>query len=424
MSCCHDAASLIGEQGEPRRREIGATPAVRISATFTVLSRSVDLPCAAAGNVARVIRFASDSQPMTRSTSMSRAVVALTGRESEAHAGAVRMVIACVVWLVGCGDKQPLSAGEGSGAAPVAPPAPAPPAAAGGPALPLSADVLPSGEATPDARVVVGDGYLFQIPKDFQQVAHPSGNPAYAGIVKGFGGPAQMTFWAQRAPFTGDLEQLVKREVDAATQAGATEAKPGPVMAFVGGGVKQGYAMRLTIKTPERFELRTVVAHDGAAYIHHCETPNVPNAWANVGSDCIVRGTTFHVAPPPPSAPRPAAEGPAPPQTKGVVFLGSKVEGKARQRADVGPWVEKSVAPYLKPCLKGQRDMTTWRVTFEVAKDGKAGSSKVSGGDPEAPADAAAASCVAKALRAAKLDGAASDKVTVSAVLMVNSNAD
>lgn len=329
---------------------------------------------------------------------MASVASALTRRDGQVQAARVRMVIACVVSLVAS-------------------------TAASEPELPLSTEVLPSGEATPDSRVVVGDGYLFQIPKDFKRVDLPGGTPAYTGTVKGFGGPAPLTFWAQREPFRGNLEKLTTRETEAATKAGATDVKPSPVMAFVGTEVKQRYATRLTIKTAARMELRTVVVHGGVAYIHHCETPNVPNAWANVGSDCITRGTTFHIAPAPLAARKPA-DGPAPPRTKGIVFMGSKVEGKARHRADVRPWVEKSVAPYLKPCLKGQRDMTKWLVTFDVAKDGKGGRAKVVGGEPEAPADAATASCIAKVINAARLDAVASDTVQVSAVLMVNSNAD
>jgi hypothetical protein len=190
--------------------------------------------------------------------------------------------------------------------APAPMPMPAPPASVE-PELPLSADVLPPGEATPNTRVVVGDGFRYQVPETFKKVIHPSDAAAYSGTVEGLAGPAKLTFWATTEPFTGDLDALVARETQAATvEGGSTD--PGPVMSMIKDEVKQGYAKRITIKYADRIELRTAVAYDGKAYLHHCETPNIPNAWANVGSECITRGMTFHVAPgaapAPPAMPR------------------------------------------------------------------------------------------------------------------------
>ena len=182
-------------------------------------------------------------------------------------------------------------------------PKPAPTAPAPTGELPRAQDVLPKGEATPNTRVVVGDGFRYQIPEGFQKVEHPSKQPAYQGNVDGFAGPAPLTFWAMREPFTGNLDALVEREAKAATAAGAkvpTEGMlaAGPVLVQVAGAIKKDYARRTRMQFADHFDLRTMVVHDGHAYIHHCETPTVPNAWANVGTDCITRGTTFHVAPP------------------------------------------------------------------------------------------------------------------------------
>src|SRR5689334_5654950 len=108
------------------------------------------------------------------------------------------MRVACLLVVVcGCGNKpsEPATGSATSdnpgsshaagpppespkaGSAPTAPagsatpaPAPKPPAA---PELPLSTDVLPPDEATPNTRVASGDGFLFQVPKEFTRVDRP-----------------------------------------------------------------------------------------------------------------------------------------------------------------------------------------------------------------------------------------------------------
>ena len=208
------------------------------------------------------------------------------------------------VALWGCKDKdsaraegeKPIETAKAPTPTPTPTPTEATPPAEAEPQL--SADVLPPGEATPKTRVVIGDGFRYQIPETFKKVIHPSDALAYSGTVEGFAGPGKLTFWATSEPFTGDLDALVARETQAATVEGGSP-DVGPVMSMIRDEVKQGYAKRITIKYADKIELRTAVAYDGKAYLHHCETPNVPNAWANVGSDCITRGMTFHVAPPP-----------------------------------------------------------------------------------------------------------------------------
>lgn len=38
--------------------------------------------------------------------------------------------------------------------------------------------------------------------------------------------------------------------------------------------------------------------HEGTAYTLHCRMPNESMGWTNLGTDCMARGATFHVAPP------------------------------------------------------------------------------------------------------------------------------
>jgi hypothetical protein len=305
-------------------------------------------------------------------------------------------------------------------AAPAAPAAPPAPPAPVGDEPPLSSDVLPRDEATPKTRVVIGDGFRFQIPQDFQRVDRANGQAAYAGTVEGFASSTTMTFWAASEPFAGTLDALVDREVRAATAANATAPQVGPVLLQLAGDIKQNYARRLTIEFSDRFELRTVTVHQGKAYIHHCETPNVPNAWANVGSDCLARGTTFHVAPPAlePKSPAAASSAGPPPVTPGVVFLMSKVEGSARPKKAVNTWLD-DFAPFIKPCLRDGESGAVWKVTFELGKDGHGRASSVTGGvsdGPDKPSASSVASCVAQAVAQAKIDGVAKGSVKVTAV--------
>jgi hypothetical protein len=351
----------------------------------------------------------------------------------------MKLLLACVVVvvsLVGCKKKpveppgagsaqppEPVAAGSGSAAGSAAgsgvasaPTQPPQPAAA---APTLSADVLPKDEATPKTRVVSGDGFRYQIPQDSSPTTI-DGAAAYTATVSGFGSDAKLTFWATSEPFKGSLLELVAREAKAAGVKGEPDA--GWVMVQVAGDIKQNYAKRMTLTLPDRMELRTMVVHDGKAYIHHCATPNVSNAWANVGSDCTARATTFHIAPKPPigEAHANAAPAAAAPETPNVAFMASKLEGTARAKASVNPWLEDNAAPFLKPCLKDAASGTTFKVTFELGKDGKASTSSVeSGTDAFKPADAAISSCIAKAIEPLKIDGAADATVKVTALFVI-----
>lgn len=341
-------------------------------------------------------------------------------------------VLSCVVASVafgGCSKKSP-NPGEhrerseptGSATSPVAH-APAPSAND----LPLSGDVLPSGEATPNTRVVSGPGYRFQIPQDATREDR-GGLPAYIAMVEGFGSRAPITFWVTTEPFKGELDALVDRETRAVIAEKASEPDVGPVMVQVTDNIKQGYAKRMTVKFPDRIELRTLVVHEGTAYVLHCATPNVANAWANVGSDCITRSTTLHVAPGAPTGPSQnaakasaeAAIGGPPPQTTGVTFFASKLEGTARKKPDINPWLETG-AQYLKPCVAAAPSGSTWKITFELDKEGKGRHVSTEGGaDEMKPADEATTACLDKAAAQLAIGTKASDSVNVTVVFVRN----
>lgn len=290
--------------------------------------------------------------------------------------------------------------------------------AAADPELPLSENVLPSYEATPNTRVVTGDGFRFQIPASFTRIEHGPGTPAYTGTMAGISGPGSLTLWASSEPFTGTLDALVAREVKAATTGGAPAPALDSVVIQVEGKVKQNYARRMTITFPDRVELRTMSVHDKKAYVMHCETPNV----ANLGSDCITRSTTIHVAPP---AAKPASSGPPPPKTPNVFYLGSDFAGTARVKKVVADWVEETLMPLVKPCLAKLPSGTHWYVAFELGKDGAGGKVSITGGPrgkPVAPADPALVTCVAAVVEAAKIDGTAKGAVKLTSELLVHAD--
>ena len=308
----------------------------------------------------------------------------------------MKTVLVALSCLIACTGKAPDASGTrgpgsgGSGSPVVAAPMVADAAVTPPPppdeVLPLSADVLHHDEATPDTRVVSGDGFHYQIPKDFTK----AGANAYSGTVTGFTSTAKLTFAATAEPFRGSLDDLVAREAKGADDVG-------PVMVQVAGDVKEQYAKRFTVKTDSDIELRTVLVHEGKAYILRCSTPNVPNAWANVGSDCITRSTTFHVAPPP-LVKIAAPVGGAPPTTEGVIIMASKIKGEARPKADVNDWLE-TAAQWLKPCALPASAGTTFKITFDLGADGRASNPSAEvGTDAFKPVDATTKSCIETAV--------------------------
>jgi hypothetical protein len=169
-------------------------------------------------------------------------------------------------------------------------------AQAAGQDLPKAEDVLPAGEVSKGSLVVVGEGYRFQIPPDFKRVDHPSSKAAYRGTVKGIIGNTEVTLYATKAAFTGDLAALVKREADAVTAMKGKVTMSMPVKLHIAGQLSNAH--RFLARTGEKLDMHVLAVNDGQAYIFHAETPNKNNAWANVGSDLAIRGATFHVSPP------------------------------------------------------------------------------------------------------------------------------
>lgn len=168
-------------------------------------------------------------------------------------------------------------------------------ATATGAGLPRAKDILPAGEVSGDSLVVVGDGYRFQVPPVFAS----TGAGKYTGRVSGMIADTTLTFWVSKEPFAGDTKALVARELDEAkaTRATITQAA-GPAMMKTAGTMDNAHAQRFVAQFPDRYEMREMTVYKGNAYVFHCATPAVLNAWINVGSDCMIKGTTFHVAPP------------------------------------------------------------------------------------------------------------------------------
>jgi hypothetical protein len=193
----------------------------------------------------------------------------------------------------------PTSTPAESATAPSTVPATEPaPAAAAAPAgsLPLAKDVLPEGEVSGDKLVVIGDGYRFQVKPELKPVPHPLAGTAYTGSFDTVIGTSTMTVFVTHEPFTGDLDALAKRQTDAAKAAGGTVTLDGPVKTFTAGSLQDGYRFLAILK--DDLDEQVMVVHDGTAWVLHSTTPNVPNAFAMVGSDLAISGATFHVAPP------------------------------------------------------------------------------------------------------------------------------
>lgn len=163
-------------------------------------------------------------------------------------------------------------------------------------ALPRAKDVLPAGEVSGESLAVIADGYRFQIPPTLSSTG--TGN-VYSGKVSGMIADTTLSIWVTKEPFTGDAKALVTREVNAAKTAKATITQAaGPAMMSTQGSMDNSHAQRFVAQFADRYEMREVTVYKGTAYIFHCETPATLNAWINVGSDCMIKGTTFHVAPP------------------------------------------------------------------------------------------------------------------------------
>jgi len=173
-------------------------------------------------------------------------------------------------------------------------PAPAAKPAAGG-ELPRAEDVLPPGEVSKGSLVVKGDGYRFQVRPEHKRVELEGGQVAYRGTTKGMVKPAELTLYVTREPFDKPLAALVERETKSVTDKAGKVSMSMPVKIKITGALSDAHRFRA--KVGGKLDMRVMAVHDKTAFIFHCETPDVPLAWPNVGSDCMIRGSTFHVAP-------------------------------------------------------------------------------------------------------------------------------
>ncbi len=220
-------------------------------------------------------------------------------------------ILACVmvcafVFASGCDDEDPAvpvaqpvmdtptPAPAPTPAAPEAPPVGEAPAQ-GGATLPRAEDVLPADEVSQGSLVVSGDGFRFQIPPTFTPVEVEGAVVAYSGSVNGNMSPTTLTLSVTKAPFDGDLAALVAEKRAEVTASGGT-AREMPGLMTVQGEMASSTRLRATVNGVEHLYVFGV--HEGQAYTLQCEIGAGSMPWANAGTACMIRGTTFHVAPP------------------------------------------------------------------------------------------------------------------------------
>jgi hypothetical protein len=162
--------------------------------------------------------------------------------------------------------------------------------------LPKAEDVLPKGEVSKGSLVVAGDGFRYQVQPELKLVDDPRGKPAYKGTIEGMMSKAEITLYVAKEKFEGDLEALVKREREKVTSKTGKLSFDTPIKLFIGGALNPAH--RFLAKVEGRMDLHVLAVHEGTAYVFHAETADKNSAFANVGSDLMIRGSTFHVAPP------------------------------------------------------------------------------------------------------------------------------
>jgi hypothetical protein len=162
--------------------------------------------------------------------------------------------------------------------------------------LPRAEDVLPAGEVSRGSLVVAGEGYRFQVTPDYKPVDHQRSKLAYRATIQGLLAPGHLTLYATRRPFSGDLAALLARETGRITAKGGKLSWGSPVLIHIAGELKDAHRFYTIIDGV--LDRHVLAVHRGHAYIFHGETPAVTNAWINMGADLMVRGSTFHVAPP------------------------------------------------------------------------------------------------------------------------------
>jgi hypothetical protein len=187
----------------------------------------------------------------------------------------------------GTGNTAASSNGSAQGT-PAQPQATAPSAAAvpaGADSLPRAEDVLPDGEVSAGSLAVIGDGYRFQVKPGFKPVPHAVAKTAYVGTVEGIIAPAELTLFVTRQPFGGDQDALAKRQMDTARARNGKISLEGPAL--------NGY--RFLATGEGKLDMQLIAVDNGTGYVFHAQTPDVPNAYANVGSDLAIRASTFRV---------------------------------------------------------------------------------------------------------------------------------
>lgn len=171
--------------------------------------------------------------------------------------------------------------------------------AATGGELPMAADVLPSGEVSQGSRAVLADEYRFQVPDGFAaaEVNVEGAESVYAGDVDGMIRPTQLTLFVTQEPFDGDTRDYASQQKEALGAVEGNEVRPIPG-AFMQAAGQGAQGNRWRVENDELIEMQQVYVHEGTAYTLHCRMPAQPMGWSNVGSDCMIRGATFHIAPP------------------------------------------------------------------------------------------------------------------------------
>lgn len=166
--------------------------------------------------------------------------------------------------------------------------------------LPPAKNVLPADEVSGESLVVIEKDFRFQIPPEFKHIEHPRSQVAYQGIEKGLIEDANVTIYVTREPFSNDLNKLVNREKEALIKKGGDLSKfkerSSEISILIAGKMNPAY--RLWANIDGNLQMQVLAVHNNYAYFFYCETPYKVTAWANVGSFCMIRGATFHVAPP------------------------------------------------------------------------------------------------------------------------------
>lgn len=162
----------------------------------------------------------------------------------------------------------------------------------------LSEDAVPKDEAIAGSMVVdnAADGYRYQIPVGFRPTADPISGP-WTGKIKGVTAEATLDIFAARTKFKGDIDALVANETKDITSNGGKIELAGPVLVWIAGRSEPARARRLLGRFDDRLDYRVLVVRAPNAYVFHCQTQS--QDWNNVGAECMARGTSFHVAPPP-----------------------------------------------------------------------------------------------------------------------------